>query len=125
MGPPQSSAGHAPEVAIYSQPALDGDRCTTALVASLWEELAALCQRVDSHKRSASQHDGEEAEDEDKHPAVRRCLRSSRCFVMDTLPDYIPKPVPAGHAPCFIVLASLDRLFEEEHRSCAIDVQVK
>ena len=62
-GSTTASAGRAPEVANISQPALDEDRCMMALVASLQEELAALHQRVDSKERSASQHEGEVAED--------------------------------------------------------------
>ncbi len=96
-----------------------------ALVASLREELAALRQRVDSQERSVSQHHRDEAEDEDKCPAVKLRLPSFRCFVMDTLPDYVPQPDPSGHVPCSITLASLDRSFEEGHRSRTIDVQVE
>ncbi len=96
-----------------------------ALAASLQEELAALCQWVDSQEQSASQHEVDEAEDKDKHPAVRCRLRSFRRFVTDTLPDYVPQLDPSGHAPCSIALASLDRFFEQERRSRAIDVQVE
>ena len=96
-----------------------------ALVASLQKELAALHQRVDSQEGSASQHEGDEAEDEDKHPAVRHHLCSFRTFVTDMLLDYVPQPDPSGHAPCSIALALLDRSFEEERRSRPIDVQVE
>ena len=64
-------------------------------------------------------------EDEDERPAVRRRLRSFRLFVSDTLSGYVPQPDPSGHAPCSIVLASLDRPFEEERRFHTIDVQVE
>ena len=96
-----------------------------ALVASLREELAVLRQRVDNQERSASQHDGEEAEDEDERLAVKHHLCSFRRFVTDTLPDYVPQLDPSGHAPCSIALVSLDRLFEEECHSRTIDVQVE
>ncbi len=43
----------------------------------------------------------------------------------DTLLDYVPQPDPSGHMPCSIALASLDRSFEEERRSRALDVQVE
>ncbi len=36
---------------------------------------------------SASHHEGDKAEDEDGHPAVRHHLHSFLRFVMDTLPD--------------------------------------
>ncbi len=96
-----------------------------ALVASLREDLAALHQWVESQERTASQHDGDEPEDEDERLAVKRHLHSFRRFVTDSLPDYVPQPDPSGHAPCSIALASLDRSFEEERCSHAIDVQVE
>ncbi len=66
-----------------------------ALVASLREELAALCQRVDSQECSASQHEGDEAEDEDECPTVKHHLCSFQCFVTDMLKDYVPHPDPS------------------------------
>ena len=79
-----------------------------ALVASLWEDLAALRQCMDSQERLASHNDGDEARDEDEHPAVRCHLRGFWCFIMDTLPDYVLEPHPSGHVPCSIALAMLD-----------------
>ena len=61
MGPPQSLAGRAPEVADFNRPSLDEDRrtmATMALVASLREELVALCRWFGSQERVASQLDG-------------------------------------------------------------------
>ena len=96
-----------------------------ALVASLWVELAALRQCMDNQERSASHNDGDEAEDKDEHPAIRRHLRSFWCFVTDTLSDYVLEPDPLGHAPCSIALAMLDHSFEEEHRSHTINLKVE
>ena len=84
-----------------------------------------MCQRVDSQECSASHAEGDRAEDEDERPAVRCRLRSFWRFVTDMLPDYIPQSDPSGHAPCFIALVSLDRLFQEERRSWTIDMQVE
>ena len=74
-----------------------------------------MCQCVDNKKHSASQHESDEAEDEDKHPVIRSRLRSFRHFITDTLPDYVPQPDPSGHMPYSIALALLDRFFEECH----------
>ena len=82
-------------------------------------------QCVDSQERSASQHEGDEAQYEDKHLVVRHRLRSFWRFVLDTLLDYVPQPDPSGHAPCSIALALLDCSFEEERRSRMINVQVE
>ena len=96
-----------------------------ALVASLWVELAALYQCVDNQECLGSHNEGDGAEDEDERPAVRHCLGSFWCFVTDTLPDYILQPDPSGHVPCAIALASLDRLFEGEHRLRTVDMQLE
>ncbi len=107
MGPPQSLLRHAPEVADYS-----------------WLT-SALCQCVDSQECLASHNDGDEAEEEDEHPVVGHHLHKFWRFITDTLLDYVPQLDPSGHAPCSIMLASLDHSFQEEHRSCTIDLQVQ
>ncbi len=84
-----------------------------------------LRQWVDNQECTASQHEGDKAEDEDEHPAVRQHLHSFWRFVTDTLLEYIPQPDPSGHMPCSIALVSLDLSFEEERRSRMIDVQVE
>ena len=96
-----------------------------ALVASLREELVALRQCVDNQEHSASHVYGDEAEDENEHPAVMQHLHSFQRFVMDMLPDFLPPPDPSSHTPCSITLASLDCLFEEERCSRTIDMQVE
>ena len=125
MGPLQSSAGRVPEATNYDRLTSDEDQYTKALVTSLQEELAALRQCVDNQEHSASHHEGDEAEDQDEHPAVRGHLHSFWCFAMDMLPDYVPQPDPSGHMPCSIALVLLDLSFKEEHHSCTIDVQIK
>ena len=122
---PFSLAGHTPEVAEYSWPTSDGDPCTMALVASLQEELAGLHLGVDSQECSASHGEGDEAEDDNERPAVRRRLWTFRRFVTHMLLDYVPQPDPSGHAPCSIALASLDRSFEEERCLCTVDMQIE
>ena len=110
-----------PEVADSGRPIFDENRHTMPLLASLWEEFFVLRQHVNSQEYSASHEDDDKAEDEVKHLAVRRCLHSFQCFIMDMLPDYVPQPDPSGHAPCLIALTSLDGSFEEEHHTCTID----
>ena len=122
MGPQQSLAGHISKV---SRLASDGDRHTMALAASLQEELAALRQRVDKQECLASQHEGDQAEDEDECPPVRCGLRSFRGFITDTWPDYVTQLDPSGHMSCSIAMVLLDLSFEEEHPSCTIVMQVE
>ncbi len=87
---------------------IDCGPCFVALVASLHEELVDSCQQIDSQECSAVHAEGNDGEDEDECPAVKRHLCSFYQFVLDMLPDSTPRPDPSGHATCPINLASLD-----------------
>ena len=82
---------------------------------------------MDSQEHLASHAEGDEAEDEDEdeNPTIRCRLYCFQRFITATLLDYVPQPDPSGHVPCSIRVACLDCSFEEEHRSCTIDVQEK
>ncbi len=117
MGPTQAEACGRPP---------SPDRQTAALVASLRQELADLRQRVEEQDaRSSARQAEEDAGEEDERPAVARRLRSFRRFVTESLPDYVAQPDPADSGSCSLALASLDRSFEEDRRSRAVDQMVE
>ncbi len=70
-----------------------------ALVASLQEELAALRQCVDSQARWASQHEGDEAEDEDEELGVIFAVSGALSQTLCQTTTFSQTPLVMCHAP--------------------------